>query len=60
MTFLQKAYFHLPHAGFNGTKTSHILFLEKGKTEEDNKNIRHLAFTSVADNCPTTNIQGKK
>ena len=56
MTFLQKACFHLPHAGFNGTKTSHILFLEKGKTEEDNKNIRHLAFTSVADNCPTTNI----
>jgi len=45
MTFLQNA-FHLPHAGFNGTNTSHKLFLEKEKTEGDNKNVSSFSFHS--------------
>jgi hypothetical protein len=36
--YLKNAFFHLPHVGFTGTNKSHILFLEKDKTEGYNKN----------------------
>jgi len=60
--FLLNALFHLPHTGFTGTNTPHILFLEeqKKKNREIIKLIPRLAFILIPKKGPTMKIKKKK
>jgi hypothetical protein len=49
-----------PHAGFIGTDTSHILFLEEDKSEGDNKNNPSISVYSSSKELPKIEYKNKK
>jgi hypothetical protein len=58
MTFLQKRLLPPTPLKFIGTNTSHILFLEKEKSEGDNKNTSSFSVNSSSKELP--NNENKK